>query len=104
MKKERLFVATLAAIAFSACSDDKGNSDPGGCLLKNEGVNFECIEEDANYGSKQTCASLHGEWVSSCPSGGIKCELESSGIKFVATFYDEEYNFCSQAILNNKYR
>jgi len=97
MKNIHLLIA-LAIFAFSACSND--NEEPSklnlaGCLLKMNGANFECIEEDAYYGSKQVCDGMKGEWVNSCPPGGTKCEaIGSDGIKFVATFYTE-YNLCS---------
>jgi hypothetical protein len=91
-----------SSLEATAPSNSSSSSDgsPGGCLLKIEGVDFECIEEDNIYGSKQVCAGFHGEWVSSCPSGGVKCELESSGIKFVATFYAEEDNPCYSSLAN----
>jgi hypothetical protein len=92
-----------SSLEATAPSNSSSSSDgsPGGCLLKMQGVNFECVEEDKVYGSKQTCASLNGEWVNSCPSGVGKCELESGGVKFVATFYDEEYNPCSSSSLES---
>ncbi|GBU23447.1 hypothetical protein R83H12_00058 [Fibrobacteria bacterium R8-3-H12] len=98
--KKTYFAAVFAALAFFACSNDKdgdtlsSSSNPGGCLLKNQGVNFECVEEDNGYGSKQVCDGLRGEWVNSCPPGGVKCERENDGIKFVANFYDVEHNPC----------
>jgi len=102
MKNIHLLTA-LAIFTFSACSNDEedpGKSGPGGCMIKSNGANFECVEEDAYWGSKQVCDGMKQEWVNSCPPGIVKCELESEGIKFVATFYNEEYisqsNPCKQ--------
>jgi len=91
------FAIALAMLVFSACSeDDEKSSGSGNCLLKMNGANFECIEGDDVYGSKQVCDGMKGEWVNSCPPGGVKCEAVGSGdIPFVATFYTEP-NPCSE--------
>jgi hypothetical protein len=91
MKKEHLFAAAFAALTFSACSDDNNSSSTGGCLLKIEGANQTCIEENQYY-TKQSCITPY-EWVSNCPSGGSKCEQDAGGYKTVTHYYTE-YSPC----------
>jgi len=118
--KNIYFAAVLAILAFSACSNDPedknpssssnldkssnsnsdnssssgGSSSPGGCLFKVQGADFQCIEENQVYG-EQSCVIFGGEWVNSCPPGGVTCEIESGGIPSTSHFYDTEHNLCS---------
>jgi len=75
-------------------SNSNSGTDLGGCLIKRNGVNFQCLEENQYFG-EEFCSVMGGEWVNSCPPGGTICEVESSGIPSTSHFYDEEHNPCS---------